>query len=355
MVSKVVVLERPETALPIATTCDSPLEWTVPPNCNPFHEAQDRGRPLAILQMGERLMTPQELECSAVPGTVLLPGEHVLPPPRDPPCLPWMCYPLVDPRSGLPNPADEICFHDGGDVGLRAGILRDGKLVGLDASDTVAQYRDSLGNHKIAVSNKVCLCVPRFLLIRSAISPVGSILPTNLYDTRVAKAPVGSQGILAPWEKLGELVPAAAIGRQRASAIVNLQHTEVVGRVESLIIYANAEGLGHVTGMCAEQPKRVEKPLIIIKWPDKCDPHIGELVTFFIRYKNEGQLPITGVIVSDSLTARLEYVRNSARSDRDALFTMTANEVDSTVLRWEITGSLMPGQTGNVSFQARIR
>ena len=143
--------------------------------------------------------------------------------------------------------------------------------------------------------------------------------------------------------------------RLKPSGLINLQQAQIIGNSEGLVIYANAEGTGIVTGMCAEAKPVECGKLVIIKWPDKCEPELGDLVTLYIRYKNEGSRPITGVVVSDSLTARLEYVPNTARSDRDATFTTKPNEVDSVVLRWEITGSLPPGQTGTVAFQARVR
>jgi hypothetical protein len=34
---------------------------------------------------------------------------------------------------------------------------------------------------------------------------------------------------------------------------------------------------------------------------------------------------------------------------------MRANEAGSLILRWETSGQLLPGQSGVVSFQARIR
>ena len=40
----------------------------------------------------------------------------------------------------------------------------------------------------------------------------------------------------------------------------------------------------------------------------------------------------------------------SAKSDRDAVFTMQENEAGSLILRWEITGRLLPGQSGVVRF-----
>ena len=97
------------------------------------------------------------------------------------------------------------------------------------------------------------------------------------------------------------------------------------------------------------------KPLLLIKWPDRCATQIGDIVTFFLKYTNQGGQPITDVVVSDSLTARLEYVPGSARSDRDSVFTTQPNEAGSLILRWEINGALPPGQNGVVSFQARIR
>src|SRR5439155_25325533 len=151
----------------IATKAEGPIELNFLPNRNLWLEAESRGRPLMIVRLGEREMTPQELAAESVPGTVLFPGEKVLPAPQGPPCLPWMCYPLVDPLAGQSCPEDEICFHDGGDAGQRAGIAADGKLVGLDPSDTIAHYRDSSGAPRIAISNRVCFRAPRYVLMRT--------------------------------------------------------------------------------------------------------------------------------------------------------------------------------------------
>jgi uncharacterized repeat protein (TIGR01451 family) len=356
VVTKVVVLEKPETAVPVATTSDRPFEITVPPQYDPFLEAQQRGRPLLVMHMGEIQATPLELAAQGIPGTVLLPGESVLPPPRDPPCLPWMCYPLVDPRTGLPCPAEEICFHDGGDMGLPAGIGANGKLVGLDPSDTVAQYFDSHGTARIAISNQVCICVPRYVLVRTAIAPAIHTLPTGIGDTQIAQAPAKSELPTAAIQYQQGTSLVAMNGRLKASGIVNLQEVQVVGSIEGLVVHAHVEGTGDVTGKCLEAAEaEPEKPLVIWKWPDRCDLQLGDIVTFYIRYRNQGPRPISGVIVSDSLTARLEYVANSARSDRDALFTTTPNEAGSVALRWEVTGSLPPGQIGTVTFQAKVR
>jgi hypothetical protein len=55
------------------------------------------------------------------------------------------------------------------------------------------------------------------------------------------------------------------------------------------------------------------------------------------------------------LHTRLEYVANSAQSDRDAVFSMQKNEAGSLILRWEVTGRLMPKEYGIIKFQAKVR
>ena len=50
------------------------------------------------------------------------------------------------------------------------------------------------------------------------------------------------------------------------------------------------------------------------------------------------------VAVTDSLSGRLEYIPGSAQADRDAVFTTEPNEAGSVVLRWEISGRLLPGE-----------
>jgi uncharacterized repeat protein (TIGR01451 family) len=357
VVSKVVVLERPETALPVASAADRPIEQTLPPNRDLLVQAQERGRPVLLLHLGGREYTAQELALQAIPGTMLLPGEKVLPPPRDPPCLPWLCYPLVDPLAGPDCPGDEMCFHDGGDNGSPAGYGPDGKLRGLDPSDTIAQFHDSKGNPKIAISNRVCLCVPRFVVLRTELSTAFNMAQTKTGDTRIFQAPGKVQIEANTLIQKQDSGVAGLNSQQRPSSLQQEQHAYVTGRVEGLQLVSSDTKTGNVAGSCPapEEAEPCDKPLVIIKWPDKCDPQIGEVVTFYIRYKNQGHRPITGIIVNDSLTARLEYVSGSARTDRDALFTTTPNEATSLRLRWEISGALQPGQTGIVSFQVRVR
>ncbi len=79
------------------------------------------------------------------------------------------------------------------------------------------------------------------------------------------------------------------------------------------------------------------------------------MVTFHLKFTNQGGQPIADVVVTDSLTGRLEYVPGSAKTDRETIPTMQQNEAGSLLLRWQIVGRLQPGESGEITFQARIR
>jgi uncharacterized repeat protein (TIGR01451 family) len=356
LVTRVITVERPETAFPQATRPDRPLEFTLPPGGDPLKAALEHGRPLVVFRMGQRQLSPEELAACGIPGTVLVPPESVLQLPHAPPFFPWTCAPVWDPRLGPYPPSEEICFHDGGDVGLPAGYDRSGQLRGLDPSDTIAEYSDSKGQKRIACSNRVCLCVPRFVLTRGETLPIDQIALLRPEDTQSTQAQTEVQARVAVLlERQREQLEEFA-GRQRLSATLVTLGAVVVGQVEGLTQVIAQRETGHITSSCPPpEPMCPDRPLKLVKWPDRCCAEIGDMVTFFLKYTNTGGRPITNVAVSDSLTPRLEYVPGSARADRDAVFTTQPNEVGSLVLRWEINGTLPPGESGVVSFQVRVR
>jgi uncharacterized repeat protein (TIGR01451 family) len=409
MVTKVVYLEAPDRATPEASLPDRPLETDLPPQANLAAEVRERGRAVLVVRMGGRLLiSPEDLAHESVYGTMLLPGDHVLPPAARPPCLPC----------DLHRP-DDICIHDGGDCGPRAGLDPAGNLHGLDPEDTVAEYTDSHGRRSIACSNRVCLCVPRFAVLRQ-------LSPPGLFDTAVGpdrtrlvvgreelslrqppqqttlfEQPRGLNVRLKPWVNVGvenpgrierlevlearevimgpiiylgtkyvqqltevqraQLVKQLEFTRTLSSnvvphAMIGVEGTAVVGRVEGLKIIT-AEATTHDLTICCPEGLVLppDKPLVLIKCADRSSAQPGDVVTFFLRYSNHGGKPITDVAVSDSLSPRLEYVPESAQSDRPAVFTTQTNEAGSLILRWEITGTLQPGQSGSLRFQARVR
>jgi uncharacterized repeat protein (TIGR01451 family) len=409
LVTKVVYLENPDKAVPISTAGET-LEAELPPNANPMAEARERGRPLLIVRFGERTATPEELAGGSIPGTILCPGERSLAPPRCGPCLPWASFPIR---------AEEECFHDGGDRGQRAAIGPDGRLHGLDPEDTVAEYTDSQGRRSVVCSNRVCLCVPRFGVLRTELLPSGINTVVGAGEGRLTKSQVqvttrvpslqaerfdhlnAYQGRFRPsgatgTQALDRLVklqvliandillgPAALLGTAEVGRLTAEQRallkrqiefarqltervgldqvsqsvvTSVVGRVEGgpEVVKGIVETRDW-TCCCHEEPRPPDRPLVLCKWVDKTSAQVGDVVTFYVRYSNQGGRAITDVALSDSLSPRLEYVPGSARADRNAVFTTQANEAGSVILRWELSGRLLPGQQGVVSFQARIR
>jgi uncharacterized repeat protein (TIGR01451 family) len=137
--------------------------------------------------------------------------------------------------------------------------------------------------------------------------------------------------------------------------VEQVEGTAVVGRVEGLKVISGVAEVRDLTVACDQAPCPPEKPLVLFKWVDAKCVQVGDEVTFYLKFSNHGGKPISDVAVADSLTPRLEYVPGSARANRDAVFTTQANEAGSLMLRWEIGGQLLPGQSGVVSFKAKIR
>jgi uncharacterized repeat protein (TIGR01451 family) len=415
LLTKLVYLEDPERAAPVRA--DGSLELDVPPDRNLLEEVRDYGRPVLLIRVGQREVGNEELVRQSVPGTILLPGERVLPPPALKPWVPWAGLQLYDPHLG-PKPAEEECLHDGGDAGRPVGLDREGRLHGLDPSDTVAEYADSEGRRHLSVSNRVCICVPRFAALRTELPPAIFDTEVSLAQTQFTQEQVQLRKRVPPLLENQNLQPGALKGRLRPSAAVatvgtaplrslkvlraevlelgpaealctkkavllneiertrllkqielarvlseqvrlqgmeQVEGTAVVGKVKGLDVIRAVAETRSLTVCCNEAPRPPDKPLVLFKWADRHAAQVGDVVTFYLKYSNQGGQPITDVAVSDSLTGRLEYVPDSSRTDRDAVFTTQENEAGSLVLRWEISGRLLPGESGVVSFQARIR
>jgi uncharacterized repeat protein (TIGR01451 family) len=417
LVTKVVYLEDPDRAEPVATRPGEVIENDVPRDGDILGEARARGRLMLVVHFGERTPTREEVAAANVPGTLLLPGQRSTGPAAAPPIFPFLTPKFYDPFLG-PRRTEEECLHDGGDRGPPAALDGQGRLGGLDPEDTVAEFTDSRGRRGLTCSNRVCLCVPRFVVLRkecplarseTVIAPVGTrkVVREGLY---AAVTPSGSalqvdrlkayQGRLRPGVNVNAQVPGLLIGVK----VLNAQRfeagpVEIVGRKEFKLLslarqaevleqvqlarvlsvsttvagVLQVEGTGVVTGMkagpqvvsaaantrdltqCCNEPLPPDKPLCLVKCADKTAAQVGEVVTFTLRYSNDGGRAITDVAVTDSLSGRLEYVEGSAASDRDAVFTVQANEAGSVVLRWEIAGRLLPGSGGKLRFQARVR
>lgn len=357
LVTKVVTLERPDSAVPLATSVDAPLEFEAAATDDPLALAERRGTPLLILRLGQRQISEPELVAAGLSGTILLPGEKVLPAPAMLPVLPWYCLNLYDPIHG-PRPFyHHYCLPDGSDYGTRAGVGPDGRLAGLEPADSVAQYMDSKGNRRIAVSNRVTIWVPRFVVIRHEITTAGQVALQAISRSRSSTGGsiYSSQYLTQSRQQQQHLEGLGS--RTRVTSNRQITGPEVFGQIEGIDVVVTLRGLKNITGttLGPEEAEPADGPLLLVKWPDRYAALIGDIITFYLRYTNKGGRPIRNIVVSDSLGPRFEYVPGSARSDRDGVFTTESNEGGSLILRWEIGDELQPGQSGTVSFQARIR
>ncbi len=354
-ITKVITLEHPERAAPAATEADQPLETDVRPHEDILAHARVLGRPMLIVRLGGRTVPAEDGTGFGIANTVLLPGCRTLGPPPVPPQLAWSCHALYDPILG-PRFPEEECLHDGGDSGRAAGIDREGRLRGLDPADTVAEYSTNAGRRQLAISNRVCVCVPRFTVLKQIIIPSGynAVHSPGGADATLAHSlvRVGTPSIVAIQREHLE----TARGRESATVVLARVGPAIVDQfLGTITAIGRREGQVVVGTLTPELPVPPEQPLLLCKTVDRHAAQIGDIVTFTLKYTNPGGQPISNIILSDSLTARLEYVPGSARADRAALFTTQANEAGSVILRWEIGGKLLPGQTGVVTFQARIR
>lgn len=353
--TKVYYLEHPDQALPLPSTPEMPVETEIPPSRDPVDEARLRGRPVLVMRVGLRDVEPAELARQTIPGTILFPGEGSMGPPAAPPTLPAVCWDWIDPRLGPKIPQEE-CIKDGGDAGVPVGLGPDGRLRGLDPADTVAEYTDCKGLRRLAVSNRVCLFAPRFSVLRTEVAPAGAeaVQTVNRAEVVIAQVLLRERQQSQEARQITELL--ATRGQLRASEYEGVQGLvqveQYIGLVEALGRIGTAEVVGVCPPPCLPVPDR---PLVLCKWADRQAVKVGEIVTFYLKYTNQGFKPITDVAVSDSLTGRLEYVPGSAQADREAVFTTKVNEAGSVILRWQIGGTLAPGKSGILRFQARVR
>ena len=308
------------------------------------------------------------------------------------------------PGIAMPWPEEEFLF-DGGDTAPGVVVRQDWRVDGLNLEDTVAHFDTLDGRTLVTPSNRVCLYAPRFASVRRVDNvlageqheragrasqnlalvrfdervPVGQHMqPTQpigevgtkrvtIYEQkdrglRVEQVlmPIAIQDRLKPYEnflyvKLGVIEAAEKpfIAKAAQAAIVWTKDQAVQ------VILERQHAQAEVSIQRPQIEYRVDLPnnprLLLCKIASEPTAAPGEEVEFTIRFDNTGDVVIGNVTLIDSLTTRLQYVPNSAQSSVKANFSSTANEGDSTTLRWEIVDPLKPGDGGLVRFKTIVR
>jgi len=357
LVTKVVYLEDPEKAIPAELGPNTPFEVSVGSEVEAVKAADAGGRMVAIVRLGSRIPSPAWLAATAIDGTILLPGEKYLRTPLVPPTISYYTCKLYDPIYG-PRPGNQECFLDGGDRGDPLGIGPNGRLGGLNPTDVGVEYTVN-GQRKVTTSNVVCLCVPRFVIQRADVAPIGINVPVGVVSS------VGSVGVLATSERQAAMAeiarerPVAVAARVRTMAFIGKVGSTFFVGSERPVVIGQVEGVKVVGALVEPEQLTAYPSLCPLTVTKSVDPagmvQSGDVVTFTIKYVNTGNRTISDIAVSDSLSGRLEFIPGSAQSDRASNFAAGDNEVGSVVVRWELPGVLLPGQGGVVKFKAKVR
>ena len=357
MLTKVYFLEDPAKAVNAPLPLGVPLDISAGNEEEAIKEAKARGRLVLIVRAGERMWTREELVRENVPGTILFPGAKAIPMAALPPRILYNGIPLYDPIIG-PRQYEGECLHDGGDSDRSMGFDNQKRLQGIDPSDTVIEFATPFGK-KFSPSNRVCICIPRFAAMKSELTIDGNhgyagpqihvqasgdrIVVSRHPSIGIAQfqQPIGTTGQLRASGILAPIFPITNdtwTGRPAAVAVwKGLQITAQVHEAQDLTVYPDC-GLVLSKRMEPRNPQR-----------------IGEEVTFYLHYRNPTGQPMSEIVITDSLTGRLEYIEGSQKSDRPATFTGSPNAAGSLTLRWQIDAPLLPGQSGTITFKALIK
>ncbi len=315
------------------------------------------------------------------------------------------------PRPPTANPKlvelfpDEYLF-DGGDRSFP--VHYDGEMMlGVDTEDTVAEYHDDKGNRRVKASNRVAIYAPRFAAVRS-VNGVREDFNvqrvTNNFDQIQGaglRSRVGGrthlqrdrvQGVRMRSRAGGLLGKAARSDVSAAKGVA--QHTKLMNLFEGVqflrdgqfrqselaqlngglaaagtwtrelnpVIMANLTAAQEVYAMFKvaeltgiDESHKKPGQLRIVKLADKDSAKPGDVITFTIRFDNLGDRELRYVRIIDNLTPRLEYVDDSATSDREGSTHVDDNGEGSQVIRFELDSPLKGHTGGVISFQVRLR
>lgn len=302
-------------------------------------------------------------------------------------------------------PEEYLC--DGGDRADPVHYHSD-QRYGLDTEDTVAEYTDHRGTQRVTPANKVCVYAPRFAAVRtvslqqeegtyqelarvdhthrggevrSRLSSQGGYRNLALHAMQTRSRVSGLEGdvlhadleqrqrpqmadkILNTFQNLNFFQTGTLEQGDTARINLGIRAALVWSREQYPVIQGQVHhpvtGLSeiHSTTLTVidDLPRDQPGQLRVVKVADRQSALPGEIITFTIRYDNLGPREIHHVRIVDNLTPRLQYVEDSATSDRAGQLVVEDNGEGSLVLTWELEEPLEPHTGGVVTFQALVR
>lgn len=301
------------------------------------------------------------------------------------------------------DPQEFLC--DGGDQPPHAVLTRDDRIRGLQPEDTVTHYTTEAGDIEFAASNRVCVYSPRFGNVRRI---TGAIQGDGAIAVAGASRPVGPQDVNYDLPGL-VMKDAVALGqedftrridsmrdRNRGVRIEGIQQPLQAADVRTVLAgiqnvgiseldesqlallerYAVAAtiwtlnesvevAIGDLAPPVLTRDQRVDALVVyefpgpgrlnLIKLADKNHAATGDTVTFALRLQNIGDSAVSGVVVTDNLVTRLEYVADSQSASVDAEFETKRNQAESSQLIWRLKKELAVGDSVTFEFKCRVR
>ncbi|MDA0283791.1 MAG: hypothetical protein O3B13_12405 [Planctomycetota bacterium] len=278
---------------------------------------------------------------------------------------------------------------------------------GLETEDTIGEYLDHTGKPHTKATNQVAIYSPRFASVRAVTTPSGDTAIRRLAGMHETTRDSGVSSRVGPLRHTESLRLSGIRVRSRASGIntregqsgtINVaalnSHTKLLNisedfsyflrgeiqqsdearlaagieaavawtRDQNPVLMAQLDSLHEVTVkfrlaemVGVEDPRKDPGRLEIVKVANRSTAKPGDIVTFAIRYENKGEREVTDVRIVDNLTPRLEYIEDSATSDRDGDITVQDNEEGSLVLTFKLDAPLKEKTSGVVTFQCRVR
>jgi uncharacterized repeat protein (TIGR01451 family) len=295
---------------------------------------------------------------------------------------------------------------DGGDRALPIHFDRFNRL-GVDTEDTIAEYSDHLGNRHVKPTNRVAVYAPRFGAVQTITGPgAGTAVALfalssdtsgtaglknrrtplnrtqrdaiNRIDVRSRPSGVESganrSGVHQSTALFLNVKPVKAAedlsfvgsGRflqtERARIAAAIHAAAIWSRTQSPVIVAQNDGLQEAYAsykpeeMVGLDDKHLKKgELRIVKMADRKTAKPGDVITFTIRYDNLGDRDLHHIRIIDNLTPRLEYVEDSATSDRAGRLDTEDNGEGSLVLKFIVDDPLPGHEGGVVTFKTLVR
>ena len=278
---------------------------------------------------------------------------------------------------------------------------------GLETEDTISEYIDHTGKPHVKASNKVAIYAPRFASVRAVTTPSGEtaigrlagmhestrdsgvsnrVGPQHYIDSQrlsgvrvrsrasgvnAREGQLGTKNVasltaheqlLNTYEELSYFLRGEMLQSNEARLAAGIEAATTWTRDENPVVIATLDSLHEVTAkfrlaeiVGVEDPRKEAGRLEIVKVANRSTAKPGDIVTFAIRYENKGEREVTDVRIVDNLTPRLEYIEDSATSDRDGDIIVQDNDEGSLVLTFKLDAPLKEKTKGVVTFQCRVR